>query len=123
MRAGGCARRRGRPIPVSMLDFELTELDRQGDWRIVLNAYHTASTAARESAPQFNGWLGRMPDLDGFEPDQLSRIHGRLIATGYLKFQLADRDAGLQYQLSPEGRRALNGTGEISAEENETADE
>lgn len=92
-----------------MLDFELTELDRQGDWRAVLHAYRTASVAAREADAASDGWTGRFPALDGFPPDQLACLHGRLIASGLLKFQVADRDAGLLYQLSPEGRRMLDG--------------
>lgn len=103
-----------------MLDFELTELDRQGDWRSVLSAYRDAVSAARETTPEFDGWIGRLPALNGFEAEQLSRLHGRLIASGLLKFQLADRDSGLQYQLSPEGRRALEGGGD---EESEAAED
>ena len=93
-----------------MLDFELIEMDRQGDWRAVLSAYRAAAIDARERELESDGWIGRFYTLDGFEPGQLARMHGRLIAVGLLKFHLAERDAGLLYQLTPEGRRMLEGT-------------
>jgi hypothetical protein len=93
-----------------MLDFELIEMDRQGDWRAVLGAYRAAVSDARARNPESDGWIGRFPALEGVDPNQLARLHGRLIAGGLLRFELADRDAGLLYQLTPEGRRMLEGT-------------
>ena len=104
-----------------MLDFELIEMERQGDWRAVLGAYRTAAIDARERNPDSDGWIGRFPALEGFQPDELARLHGRLIAGGLLKFQLAERDAGLLYQLTPEGRRMLEGTSPEACEDSPEA--
>ena len=106
-----------------MLEFELTELEREGNWRAVLAAYRPASPADRETGAEFDGWIARVASLDGFQSAQLSRVHARLIAGGLLKFQLSERDAALQYQLSPEGRRALENGGSRSDEPLEAADE
>jgi hypothetical protein len=38
----------------------------------------------------------------------LSGIHGKLIAYGFLKFDLAGRDGGIRYQLTPLGKQAIN---------------
>ena len=90
-----------------MLGFELTELDQEGNWRAVLGAYRAPAVEDQQAGAEFDGWITRVAAIDGFESDRLSRVHARLIAGGLLKFQLSERDAALQYQLSPEGRRAL----------------
>ena len=99
-----------------MLDFELPELEREGNWRAVLAAYRVPSPADQEAGAEFDGWITRAAAIEGFESAQLSRVHARLIAGGLLRFQLSERDAALQYQLSPEGRRALENGGPRSDE-------
>ena len=37
----------------------------------------------------------------------MSKIHGKLISHGLLKFELGDRMEGIRYQLSDVARRAL----------------
>jgi len=32
-------------------------------------------------------------------------LHGRVIALGYLKFKLVDRQVGLRYRLTPVGKQ------------------
>lgn len=47
-----------------------------------------------------------MTGLEGVESAALSRLHGTLIALGFLKFELSGK-AGMQYQLTPLGRHTL----------------
>jgi hypothetical protein len=49
-------------------------------------------------------WLTRIDEVQGVDPEELSSVHGRLIAHGFLKFKLAGRE-GLVYQLTSLGRR------------------
>jgi len=44
--------------------------------------------------------------LEGVESTQLSRLHGTLIALGFLKFEITGK-TGVQYQLTPAGRQTL----------------
>jgi hypothetical protein len=43
--------------------------------------------------------------LEGVVAAELSTLHGRLIALGYLKFKLIDRQVGLRYRLTPAGKQ------------------
>ncbi len=52
--------------------------------------------------------MPRLSRLDGVEPERLSALHGKLIALGLLSFEVSGK-AGMQYQLSPLGRRTLGG--------------
>ena len=103
-----------------MIPIELDELGRHPEWRQVLSAYEQRHAAAREQSPDFDGWQERFLTVEGVLPDRLAKVHGRLIAAGYLKIQLVDRAAGLRYQLSAEGRRALAGD---SGSSDDTSDE
>lgn len=51
------------------------------------------------------GWVTRISVLEGVEAAELSTLHGRLIALGYLKFKLIDRQVGLRYRLTPAGKQ------------------
>jgi hypothetical protein len=62
-------------------------------------------------------WAPRLTAVDGVEADDLSKIHGRLIAYGLLKCDLADRAAGVVYQLTTEARRALEALAVPQAED------
>ena len=90
-----------------MTSFELEELQSVPGWRSVLAAYRDSSVAARTQSAEFDGWLPRLAALDGLDSPALSTVHGRLIALGFLRFQVGGRTVGLQYQLAPEGRQAL----------------
>lgn len=74
---------------------------------MVLQAYRHRMQELRAEQAEFDGWIPRLRRIDGIEPDDLPRAHGKLIALGLLKFQLADRFAGMQYQLSLSGRQIL----------------
>ena len=90
-----------------MTSFELEELESVPEWRSVLAAYRDSSVLARTQSAEFDGWLPRLAALDGLDSAGLSTVHGRLIALGFLRFQIGGRTVGLQYQLAPEGRHAL----------------
>ena len=100
-----------------MIDFELEELSRDTHWRPVLLAYleqEQAETAQARGTPSPNGpeikpreWIPRVADVEGVERENLSKIHGKLIALGYLKFQISSREKGMCYQVSPLGKQAL----------------
>jgi hypothetical protein len=53
------------------------------------------------------GWVPRLAAVAEVPGDQLSAIHGRLIAHGLLRFELAGRSEGVEYQLTPLGRQAV----------------
>lgn len=62
-------------------------------------------------------WAPRLTEVDGLDSDDLSKVHGRLIAYGLLKCDLADRAAGVVYQLTTEARRALEALAASQAED------
>src|SRR5687768_4007437 len=106
-----------------MLDFELKDLDQTTDWRSVLSAYQSAQEAAKNSEAEFDGWLPRIMSIEGLDDLALPKIHGKLIALGFLKFQLASRGTGVVYQISSAGRQALsNQTGPMDADEDESSE-
>lgn len=74
---------------------------------VVLEAYRHRAHELRTTQAEFDGWIPRLRTIDGIEGDELPRAHGKLIAMGLLKFQLADRFAGMQYQISLAGRQVL----------------
>jgi hypothetical protein len=96
-----------------MLDYLAEELSTAVGWRRVLEAYASlsanravASPAEGAVAAETIGWVPRLSRLDGVEPEQLSSLHGKLIALGLLTFEVSGK-LGMQYQLSPAGKRAL----------------
>jgi hypothetical protein len=107
-----------------MLDDVAEQLAATTGWRRVLEAYASlsASSAVRQSIegrPEVQeslGWVPRISRLDGVDAERLSALHGRLIALGLLSFEVSGK-AGMQYQLSPLGRRTLTrvGVDELSA--------
>ena len=54
-------------------------------------------------------WLPRVVSLEGFDGERLSSLHGRLIALGWLGFDVGDRVTGIRYQLTRDGQRVLDG--------------
>lgn len=52
-------------------------------------------------------WIPRLGEVEGVAADQLSRVHGRLIAEGLLRFNLLGRTDGIGYRLTPAGRQAV----------------
>uniref|UniRef100_A0A7C4QLW8 Transcriptional regulator n=1 Tax=Schlesneria paludicola TaxID=360056 RepID=A0A7C4QLW8_9PLAN len=97
-----------------MHDFELEQLRRNPAWRNTLKTYWELQTQARQTIPEFDGWVPRVTEVPKVDPALLSNVHGRLIAFGFLKFDLSNREVGMRYQLSPLGRHAI---GAASAED------
>ena len=54
-------------------------------------------------------WLPRVVSLEGFDGERLSSLHGRLIAVGWLGFDVGDSVTGIRYQLTRDGQRVLDG--------------
>ncbi len=102
-------------------DFELEQLRRHPEWRVALQVYHDLQTRAREQSPEFDGWIPRVIEVETIDSAALPSIHGKLIAFGFLKFDLSGRDAGMRYQLTPQGKQAL--MGKSLAEEDSCEDE
>jgi hypothetical protein len=73
----------------------------------VLEAYKVRAAAAKATTDDFTGWLERIDELEGMTTEDLTRIHGQLIATGNLKFEISGRSVGLCYKLSDRGRQTL----------------
>ncbi|MBW3539177.1 MAG: hypothetical protein KY476_02810 [Planctomycetes bacterium] len=105
-----------------MIALEWDELTRDDGWQQVLAAYSDSADAARRQQEAFDGWTPRLESVEGVAGELLSRLHGRLIAAGLLKFQLADRTTGLCYQLSPQGRRRLAGESQADDDSADSAD-
>ena len=84
-----------------MTSHELELFDANPAWRLLLAAYREKfSCGALE-------WSPRITQVAGLAADQLSVIHGKLIALGMLKFEISSRADGVQYQVTPLGRQAL----------------
>ena len=85
-------------------------------------AARAAAKAAGDEDPQepgFDGWLERLNTLDDFSSEELTQLHGQLIALGFLKFEISGRSVGLRYQISPRGKQAMERAVAIFAEEDE----
>lgn len=73
----------------------------------VMQAYVERGAAAKAASSEYDGWLDRIDSLPEFSAEQLTRMHGQLIALGFLKFEIAGRSVGLRYQISPRGKQAM----------------
>lgn len=74
---------------------------------LVLHAYASRSAAAKAADTDHDGWLQRLDASEQFDQDELTRIHGELIALGMLKFELRNRETGLRYRVSDRGKSTL----------------
>ncbi|MBS0206557.1 MAG: hypothetical protein JSS49_27015 [Planctomycetes bacterium] len=99
-----------------MDELDIIQLRRNPQWRATLQVYYDLQQQAQEQTPDASGWIARQTAVPGIDPEQLSSIHGKLIAFGMLKFDVGGRDVGVQYQLTQQGRRALLGESEPSQE-------
>lgn len=67
------------------------------------------SPFAKKRAPR---WVQRIMKLPGIESEELSKIHGRLIAYDLLKCDLIGRSDGMVYQLTSSGKEILGQSGD-----------
>jgi hypothetical protein len=104
-----------------ILETSLTILRANPQYHLLLAAYLERDQREREQQEEFSGWLSRVNSVEGIESDVMSRIHGKLISLGLLKFELGDRLEGIRYQLSDDAKRALQQLAEsgTSPEESE----
>ncbi len=94
-----------------MLDLDLDLLKLHAEWRRLLLAYSesvaTESVADGELAELLaRGYRSRLQHVAGIPSEQMVRIHGKLIAHGYLQVEIANRTGGMLYQLTGLGRQA-----------------
>ena len=108
-----------------MVETPLELVARDPHWRLVLAVYRETQRERRDDEAGRDGWVRRLRTIDGIPDDRLSQIHGRLIAYGLLKFQLAGQGAstGLEYQVTPLGRRALGEAVSLEESSSEAAAE
>jgi hypothetical protein len=106
-----------------MIDFELEELRQNEWWLVVLRAYQASRTPRKAEEEAVDNWLERVRDVAGVDRADLSRIHGKLIALGLLKFQLEGRMCGVRYQLSASGKRLLSSPAVVDRSAEPTTDD
>lgn len=87
------------PADESAVDGEPTRSDEEAP----------AASVPESKAPKIRKaiWLPRLTRVEGVGSEELSRTHGRLIAYGLLKCDLADRSAGVVYQLTSTGKQVI----------------
>ncbi len=78
-------------------------------WKTLLGAYLAAHERAAQASRDFDGWLPRLSDIAGLAEEEISQLHGKLIAVGLLRFRLADRTAGVLYQVNTRMHAVLSG--------------
>jgi len=91
-----------------MAEPEILQFANDGMARKVLTAYCDAIDAKRHASPDFSGWTARLRTIPGVKSEELSRLHGRLIAYGLLRFQLEGGTSGMTYQVSGPGRQLVD---------------
>ena len=64
-------------------------------------------------------WVDRISELEFVELEKLSELHGKLIAAGFLNFQIRNRQTGVEYRITNAGKQFLTRAVE---EANEFAD-
>ncbi len=84
-----------------MTNHELELCDANPEWTLVLQAYQLAQQSTEK------GWVPRVAGVTDVPVERLSSIHGKLIALGMLRFELAGRTEGVVYQVTPLGRQAV----------------
>lgn len=100
-----------------MDELELDQLRRNPKWMLVLEQYYQIHTEFKEKSAEFDGWVPRLGEIPETEVAELPAIHGKLIAFGFLKYDLAGRDGGIRYQLTPLGKKGLQPNTECEEEE------
>lgn len=73
----------------------------------ILQSYADRTRTAKAASHEHDGWLDRLESTDDFDSEQLTQIHGQLIALGMLKFKFSNRQTGLLYRVSDRGYAAL----------------
>lgn len=76
---------------------------------------------ANNAAPKKRAsrWVQRVTSLPGIDTEELSKIHGRLIAYDLLKCDLVGRSDGMVYQLTSSGKTILSRFGDVAIDSEE----
>lgn len=107
-----------------MDDMDLQLLIEQPLWQQVLEIYTELIVQAgqqRSEEDQGTRWTQRIAEFDEIDGEELSTIHGQLIALGWLTFQLEDRNAGLMYRITTAGKKASEQAKKAVREEEQSA--
>jgi hypothetical protein len=102
-----------------MDELELEQLRRNPKWAVLLTTYNQQALQQRNQSKEFDGWVPRIHESEEIPVAELSAIHGKLIAFGFLKFDLAGRDGGIRYQLTPLGKQGINVAVPVEEDESE----
>ncbi len=103
---------------------ELEQLVDQPLWMKVLETYNELIIQAgqeRLEDEQGTRWASRIISLDETDADELSWIHGQLIAYGWLTFQLEGREEGLLYRITSAGKKASEQARKLAEQQEEVA--
>lgn len=105
-----------------MLDFAPELLNGQPEMRHVLLAYREAIEPTPQGDSEFSdllakGFRPRLKAVDGVPSENMTRIHGKLIAHGLLQVEIASRTGGMLYQLTSLGRQACLRLSRVSVED------
>lgn len=103
---------------------ELNLLLEQPVWQQVLDIYcELIAQAGQERGEDEQGtrWAQRIAELSDVDKQELSVIHGQLIALGWLTFQLEDRNSGLMYRITADGKKANELAKARSQQDNQSA--
>jgi hypothetical protein len=91
-------------------DMSLEELEAESDVEAASDEpLVELSLAELPEEDERDDWLPRIASLDGFDGERLSSLHGRLIAMGWLGFEVGDRMTGMRYRITRDGQRVLDG--------------
>ncbi len=111
-----------------MDEIDLQLLAQNPHWRNLLEAYLTAATVSpvapppvpvagedqpqvvQESGPR---WAARISQFANLAPEAISKMHGQLIAYGWLHFQFDESLTEMTYRVSPDGRKILKKLNEL----------
>lgn len=101
----GAAGGTGVPCDMSLEELEAeSDVEAGSDESLV-----ELSLAELPGEDERDDWLPRIASLDGFDGERLSSLHGRLIAMGWLGFEVGDRMTGMRYRITRDGQRVLDG--------------
>jgi len=63
--------------------------------------------SSRPERDKGDPWVDRISELEFVELDRLSELHGKLIAAGFLNFQIRNRHTGVEYRITNAGKQFL----------------
>ena len=100
-----------------MIDFELDLWQQSPAHETLLSFYLDQDRTLRELRPEYDGWFGRIEEHPQIPREELTAVHGNLIALGYLKVDIANRSSGVRYQITTAGKRQLDTAMAIAGED------